>query len=65
VDLNGYALEQVVEARLSERRAEAARHALLVPLRMESPGLLATLASALIRTGRRVSRRGIVSPRPA
>jgi len=65
VDLNCYALELVVESRLSERRAEAALHALLAPLRTESPSVLAAVTSALIRAARRISRRGIVSPRPA
>ena len=65
MDINCYAMEQLVEARLAERRADAARYALLASLKGGRRGLRAILGFALIRAGRWMTRRAISSPRPA
>ena len=65
MDLNCYALEVITKTRLAELRADAARYTVLASLRMPQPSVWTALGSALLRAGRRISRRGIVSPRPA
>jgi hypothetical protein len=65
VDINCYALEVITKTRLAELRADAARYAVLASLRTSQPSAWTALGSALLRAGRRISRRGIVSPRPA
>jgi len=65
VDSNWYALERITRARLAELRADAARRVVLASLRAPQPSVWAVLGSALLRVGRRVSRRRIVSPRTA
>jgi hypothetical protein len=63
--MNCYALELITKARLAELRADAARYTLLASLRTPQTSVWAALGSVLLRAGRRSSRRGIVSPRPA
>ena len=65
MDINCYALEVIAKARLSELRADAARYTLLASLRAPQPSIWTALGSALRRAGRRRSRRGVASPRPA
>ena len=63
--MNCYALEVITKTRLAELRAEAARRAVLASLRPPQQSVWAALRCALQRAGRRISRRGMVSPRPA
>jgi len=65
VDLNTYALERYVEIKLGQLRSDAARGRLLASLQRPPLGLRAALALALLRTGRRLSRRGLALPRAA
>jgi hypothetical protein len=65
VDINCYALEVITKARLAELRASAAHYTLLESLRTPQPSIWSALGSALLRAGRRNSRRGAASPRPA
>ncbi len=65
MDINCYALELITKARLAELRANAARYTLLASLRTPRPSIWTALGSALLRIGRRSSRRGVASPRPA
>ena len=65
MDINCYALEVITKARLDELRADAARYTLLASLRTPQPSVWTALGSALLRVGRRSSRRGVVNPRPA
>ena len=64
MDMNTYALERYVEIRLGQLRSDAARGRLLASLQKPPLGLRA-LALALLWTGRRLSRRGLVTPRTA
>ena len=65
MDMNTYALERHVEIRLGQLRSDAARGRLLASLRKPPLGLRAALALALLWAGRRLSRRGVVTPRTA
>ena len=65
MDINLYALEVITKSRLAELRADAARHVLVASLRTPQPSVWTALGSAFLRAGRRISRRGIVNPRPA
>ena len=65
MDMNTYALERHVEIRLSQLRSDAARGRLLASLQRRPLGVRAALALALLRMGRRLSRRGLVTPRTA
>jgi hypothetical protein len=65
VDINCYALEVITKARLAELRADAARYTLLASLRTPQTSVWTALGSALLRAGRRSSRRRVVNPRPA
>lgn len=65
MDINCYALEVITKARLAELRADAARYTLLASLRAPQPSVWTALGSAFLRAWRRISRRGIVNPRPA
>jgi hypothetical protein len=64
MDTNIYALERYVEIRLGQLRSDAARR-LLASLQRRPLGVRAALALALLRMGRRLSRRGLVVPRAA
>ena len=65
MNLNTYALERYVEIRLRQLRSDAARGRLVASLQRRPLGLRAALALALLRMGRRLSRRGLVVPRAA
>ena len=65
MDINCYALEVITKARLAELRADAARYTVLASLRAPQGSVWAALRCALQRAGRRISRRGMVNPRPA
>jgi hypothetical protein len=65
MDMNTYALERYVEIKLGQLRSDAARGRLLASLQRRPLGLRAALALALLRTGRRLSRRGLAVPRAA
>jgi hypothetical protein len=65
MDMNTYALERYVEIKLGQLRSDAARGRLLASLQRRPLGLRAALALALLRTGRRLSRRGAAVPRTA
>jgi hypothetical protein len=65
MDTNIYALERHVEIRLGQLRSDAARGRLLASLQRRPLGVRAALALALLRMGRRLSRRGLVVPRAA
>ena len=60
-----YVLERITASRLSELRADAARHVALASVRVYRPGVWAAIKSALLRTGRLFGRRGTVRPRHA
>jgi hypothetical protein len=60
-----YVLERITASRLSELRADAARHVALASVRAHRPGIWAAIKGALLRTGRRFGRRGTVRPRHA
>ena len=65
MDMNTYVLERYVEIRLSQLRSDAARGRLLASLQRPPLGLRGALALALLRAGRRLSRRGLATPRTA
>lgn len=65
MDINCYALEVITKTRLAELRADAARYRLLASLRTPQPSVWTALGSAILRAGRRKSRRGVARPRPA
>jgi len=65
MDLNTYALERYVESKLGQLRSDAAQGRLLSSLQRPPLGPRAALALALLRMGRRLSRRGLVVPRAA
>ena len=65
MDTNIYALERYVDIRLGQLRSDAARGRLLASLQRRPLGVRAALALALLRMGRRLSRRGLVTPRTA
>jgi hypothetical protein len=65
MDMNTYALERFVESRLDQLRSDAERSRLLGSLRRHPRGLRSVLALALVRAGRRLSGRGLVTPRTA
>lgn len=66
MDLNTYALEREIATRLAERRAHAARQAVVAALGgRAAPGLRVRLGLALIRAGHRLAGRPAPSLRPA
>lgn len=65
MDMNTYALEQLVESKLDQLRVDAARSRLLGSLQRHPRGVRSVLAFALLRAGRRLSGRGVVTPRTA
>jgi hypothetical protein len=60
-----YVLERITASRLTELRADAARHVALASVRVRRPGAWAVIKGALLRAGRRFGRRGAVRPRHA
>jgi hypothetical protein len=65
MNMNAYALERFVESKLDQLRADAARSRLLGSLQRHPRGVRSALAIALVRAGRRLSRRGLVTARTA
>jgi len=60
-----YVLERITTSRLSELRADAARHVALASVRVRRPSTWAVIKGALLRAGRLLGRRGAVKPRHA
>jgi hypothetical protein len=60
-----YVLERITASRLTELRADAARHVALASVRADRPGVWAIIKNALFRAGRLFGRRGTVRPRHA
>jgi hypothetical protein len=52
MDLNCYAIEKLIEARLAELRAASARSALFESLRPKGHGARVALGEVLVRAGR-------------
>jgi hypothetical protein len=60
-----YVLERITASRLTELRAEAARHRVLASARAGRTGVWDVIKGALLRAGRLFGRRGTVRPRHA
>lgn len=60
-----YVLERITASRLTELRAEAARHRVLASVRAGRPRVWDVIKGALLRAGRLFGRRGTVRPRHA
>jgi hypothetical protein len=56
MDIDGYALEKVVEARLTEARERAAHERLVASLQGDRGDWLAAFGLRLIKVGRRLAR---------
>lgn len=65
MDMNGYVVEQLVRARLSELRAARARQALLDSLRPPGRGVVREVGVVLVRLARWMAPRRAVCARDA